>query len=321
MSRLPRYIDSLNKFVKERSCISKIYSNIEQNNTVDPEDLQIITKINDSEVILPILFLTIMNSQNKKQKITAQGYYASTSILFLSTIINFMENKEILKQNTLRDLIMYTNKSIIQNLDNTKHLISGSDMVYILNMYSAQLSKENLLSDIVLQSNNLPLISDISKLFIENHEKSDLLKQNYSKIIQVTKDSYDQYIDKKYGVLCEIAFCTSWIIGCGPSSDILKIKRLSKQFSIIYKICMDFENLENDLLNISPNHKSKNYVINFGIQESCDVYLGHKQKFIENCMLLKIYSSTIKEILNYIQKKVDYVLDQTTPDLKSNFTL
>lgn len=321
MSRLPRYIDSLNKFVKERSCISKIYSNISQNVVVDPEDLQIVTKVNDSETILPILFLTIMNSQNKKQKITAQGYYASTSILFLSVIIYFIENKENVKQNTIRDLIMYINKSIIQNLDNTKHLITGSDMVYILNMYSTQLSKDNLLSEIVLQSNNLPLVSDILKLFIENHENNIILKQNYAKIIQVTKASYDDYIDKKYGVLCEIAFCTSWIIGCGPSTDILKIKRLSKQFSIIYKICIDFENLEKDLLNILPNHKSKNFVINFGIQESCDIYLKHKQKFIENCMLLKIYSSTIKEILNYVQKKVDTVLDQTTPDLKSNFTL
>lgn len=317
MSRLPRYIDSLNKFIKDRSCISKAYTN------ADPEDSQILIEVKNNEIILPILFLTIMNSQNKKQKITAQGYYAATSIVFLNIIISITENKEnyVNYDALLKDLIIYTQASISQNLDNTKHLISSTSMAYILNLYSTHINKDHLLNNTILTSNNEKLLNDVPKLFINGHADAEKLLLKYNLLVKVNKESFDKYIERKYGALCEIALCTSWIIGCGNASDLPKIKKLAKQFTFIYKICLDFESLEKDLRNISGvNSKSKNYVINNGIQFSCDTFLNYKQQFIENCMLLEIFSNTIKEILNYIEKKVDFVINQTTPDLKSNFT-
>jgi hypothetical protein len=314
MSRLPRYIDSLNKFIKDRSCLTKCI------------DSSLIKEVEKSDIILSIIFLTIMNSQNKKKQISAQGYYAATSILLLTTILNLSEQQDKTKYNMhIKDLLIYINKSISQNLENTKHLISSNEMSFILNLYSNYLDNDNLLnlSDIKESDSNtqLCLINDVGKLYIQNHKNGQELAKLHAKLLKVDDSSYTLYIDKKYGTLSEIAFCASWAIGCGNMTDIPKLKRLSKQFAYMYKISLDFENLEKDLLAINDtNNKSKNYVINNGIQASNDDFLKHKQKFIENCMLLDIFSNTIREILNYIEKKMDVMIDNTTPDLKSNFT-
>ena len=45
-----------------------------------------------------------------------------------------------------------------------------------------------------------------------------------------------------------------------------------------------------------------------------------KQKFIEVAMLLDIYTTTIKEIVNNIEARVDEIIDETSPDIKSCYS-
>lgn len=312
MSRLPRYIDSLNKFVKDRSVLHK--SNKDE----------LVCEVNKSDIIVPIIFLTIMNSQNKKKNISAQGYYAATSVLLINTIVNMFDVDDVDKvKRNLADFIIYINKSLSQNLENTKHLISSVEMTYVLNLYNNFLNFDNLFSPIMIKQGEGHLYesNDIGKYYLADHANSKELISQFNKLLKVDDDSYNMYIDKKYSQLAEIAFCVSWVIGCGDLAQINKLKRLSRQFAIFYKISVDFGNIERDLKIVSDsNNKSKNYVINYGIKKSYDNFLKYKQKFIEGCMVLDIFSTTIREILNYIDIKVDNVIDNSNPDLKSNFT-
>ena len=49
--------------------------------------------------------------------------------------------------------------------------------------------------------------------------------------------------------------------------------------------------------------------------------MNNKQKFIEECLKKDMYTDTIKEIISNIEIKVDNIIDETSPDLKSNVSL
>ena len=93
--------------------------------------------------------------------------------------------------------------------------------------------------------------------------------------------------------------------------------KLSKYYTMMYKLAEDFENIENDVMN-QVDGICKNYVVNYGLQNSYEVFMTNKQKFIEELMTLDMFTNTIKEIINYIEHKVDMIIDETSPDLKSS---
>jgi hypothetical protein len=48
--------------------------------------------------------------------------------------------------------------------------------------------------------------------------------------------------------------------------------------------------------------------------------MNNKERFIQDSMNLDIFTCTIKEIIDGIENKVDEIIDQTSPDIKSNMT-
>ena len=93
----------------------------------------IYNKVKNSGLILPILLLTIMNSQNKKNSVTVQGYYAASSIQFLHTIIELIEDTDDIKHNygvdkyynIINYLVLCASKSLCQNLETVKNSINA----------------------------------------------------------------------------------------------------------------------------------------------------------------------------------------------------
>ena len=79
-----------------------------------------------------------------------------------------------------------------------------------------------------------------------------------------------------------------------------------------------FENLDHDIS--SAKDYSDNYIINYGLNEAYELFLDSKQKFIEESMLHDLYTNTIKEVIDLIELSVDTVIDNTSPDLKSNYS-
>ena len=323
MSRLVKYKESLNKFIKDRSCLfdDTIISDKNIHNIL-------INEIKNIDFTLPILLLTIMNSQNKKNHISLQGYYAASCIYFSNIILHLVENKSqiIIKHGIqtynilLNSVILASNKSLCQNLESIKNVISIDNAIkmytLIMNIYYESVNYNNILSDYKFDMSNKKSTLDTLKWHIKD---DDSLIKEFNKIVQINRESFNNYLNKKIGSLCEMTFCIGWCIGCGDIKYVNKIKKISRYFSMLIKLANDFKNLDDDIMNHN-NGVSINYVINYGLQDSYELFMYNKKKFIEECMTLDIYTNTIQEIMNFIEKDVDEIIDNTSPDMKSTMT-
>jgi len=322
MSRLLKYKESINKFIKERSLIADKYENTNQ------ELNKYIYELRDTDLLLSIIFLTIMNSQNKKNNILLQGYYGASCIEFLKIIINLIDNKQkfINKYdiNIYYKIINYLSicsiYTINQNIESIKSSISKEKLADIFlninEVYNNSVNYNNILSEInIIYSDEKPN-NNLIKWYIKDNI---LLKNKFIKIKKIKKEIYMEYLNKKIIKLSELTFSIAWILGCGNIDDLNKIKKLGTHFGYIYKLTIDFNTLEDELLNLD-NEYSLNYIINYGLQEAYEEFMNHKQKFIEDAMMLDVYSITIKELLSYIENRVDIIIDQTSPDIRSTYS-
>lgn len=326
MSRLLRYKDSIQRFIKDKCCIND-----------DPEIKAtqvfpfIYGKVKESDLIFPIILLTVMNSQNKRNHVTMQGYYAASMVEFLNVYLANRENKVTITNqygadvyHKMNDVLTISgNKSLVQNLESLKHAFSSDPdnvikiVIQSMNVYNDSLKtiKLNDAPNIVIGEKKE---TDIIKWYLK--DENNELSKSFQTIIPITQESLLGYIQKRYNILSELAFILGYILGGGDTGDINKLKKMAKNFSVIYKIGIDFESIDNDIKDSSDNQiPCINYIINNGIQDSYEHFMGCKQKFIEDAMTLDIYTSTMKEIIDMVEEKVDTVIDQTSPDLKSNF--
>lgn len=319
MSRLNRYKESLIKFVRDRSCLKDI-------NGFFPKEVCdiIIEEVEKADTILSILFLTIMNNQNKKNKISLQGYYIASGILFGNIILNIMEDKNIdpkLYPIILNFFCLSSGRSISQNIDMIKNAqnIDGDKSIKICNIifktFYDNMDYNHILSDHQFKSTDKDCNGDLLKWYIKKHEE---LKDNFTNIKQADHESYITHINQKIGSLSEMSLVIAWIVGGGTDREIKNVKKLAKHFTMIYKLSEDFNNISKDVQ--TGTNKTYNYVINYGLQDSYELFMYNKEKFIEQCMILDLFSNTVREIVNHIEKKIDIVIDESSPDLKSNFS-
>lgn len=324
MSRLARYRDSLYKFIKDRSCL------LESNNIPNASYESILyNKIKNHDLMIPILFLTIMNSQNKKNQITLQGYYGASAIEFLYIILDLIDKKDEFinthGHQTYHILINYLTlcsyRSICQNLESIKSFVKDESVanifIQVLNIYNNTIAYSNLIHDYKFEISSDKPNNDLIKWYLKDEPE---LKEKFTTLQKIKLESYQEYLNKKMGSLCELAMTVGWLMGCGSTNakELQKVKKASKYFAIIYKLSLDFNNIDEDIKNSTG--VSTNFVVNYGLQESYELFMYNKQKFIEEAMVLDIYTATIKEIINWIENKVDEVIDETSPDLKSNMS-
>jgi hypothetical protein len=97
------------------------------------------------------------------------------------------------------------------------------------------------------------------------------------------------------------------------------VTRLASSFAVMIKTIKDFKNLERDIS--KAKLYTLNTVINEGFQVSFEKFLDHKQKVIEICIKLDIYTNTVKEIVDLLELDMDQVIDKSSPDLVSQYTL
>ena len=115
MSRISRYQESIKKFITNRISLSDF------NN----DNSKMIKKhLSSSDYIFPIILLTILNNQNKKNGISYQGYYAALSVEFIKIILDTEDN-----QNISNDLVLLSIKLLFQNIDTIKRYISADKIL------------------------------------------------------------------------------------------------------------------------------------------------------------------------------------------------
>ena len=96
----------------------------------------------------------------------------------------------------------------------------------------------------------------------------------------------------------------------------INLDRLGHHFGLLIKLAHDFANLDQDMEECLKNKQSLNYVINFGLQESFELFDECKKKFIEGLLILEITSPTIKEFIDILEIKVNFILEQSSPNIK-----
>ena len=302
MSRIERYQESIEKFINNKNILTQ-------------ENRQDILK---QDHLSGIILASIITNNIKKSNFKVHGYYMSTAIDLLYHLI--------IKQNQKNQ-----DKNIILNLVNT---------VYSL----FQLNIESLKVPTKQENNNIKLISFIfsylnSKLFaitkqydfnnLKKMSKTDVININYitedlknklKNLMQISEEDLIKYVNETYGNIGTLVFIIGWSLGGGElKPEILKdLQTIGENYGVLYKICIDFENIVNDIN--SNSRYCLNLVINTGIQETFTLFMTTKTKIIELCLKNNIYSHTIKEVIDLLEVKIDKCLKSADIDMNSTYS-
>lgn len=327
MSRISRYEAGIVKFILSKSLpnYNKYNSNKKEcevrQNTIKKikcgNIVEFEKKIKLNKKFISILFLTIFNNGCKKNNISFCGYNTATSIVLLEMLLSNENNSFYLSNYFSRSIKLNIKSFVIAMKRNNK------------NNYSKHISQiyKNVVNIINVFNNFNECIEEKEYDVPEN--ESDLIKWKYIKpeqteiIEKMNKkkfiSNYETSVISKDILLIETAFVLGWLFGYGDIETLKNIKNSAYYFSYLYRISIDFYNLKNEIQD--PIKYEDNFIINFGIQESYEKYLYYKQKFIESAMLNKIYTETVIEIINKLNKYVENVIEETTPDMRSNWTI
>ena len=170
---------------------------------------------------------------------------------------------------------------------------------------------------------------DLSQLTYKEYKKTDLSKFNFtdttmvdniSKIKQIDETSIKTYTTQIVCNVSEIAFVMGWVFGCSDHKNVVHVEKLGAQFGRLMCLTNDFETLEADMktaVQTDNTIKTRNYIINFGFQNSFELFMDMKQRFIESALISDLYTNTLKDVVDMFEEKIDVIIDQTSPDLRS----
>lgn len=322
-TRFSLYQNSFKKFIVNQSVLVN-------NNYKD----QIIKLLDGSDFILPISLLTIMNGQQKKNKLKlAHGYEMATGIELLIVLMNLLKEKKTIDvqnpsnlNNNIRDSLCSSLSSIInitfsRNIEAVAQYHDPSNIVKIYTTGLEQINSKickivNAIMSIDFDCTKIQDKTDLTKF----HFKNSIIIDKIKKLKYLPKDFVTKYTVDTYGNICKLALILGWIIG-GSSPDMINnLDRLGHHLCFLIKIAYDFENLDNDAELYSKNKYTLNYVLNFGIQDSFELFDESKKKFNEGLLTLEITSPTIKEFVDILEEKVNSALDRSSPDIKKSST-
>ena len=309
MSRISRYQESLSKFIKNK--------NIETYFSDEFKEI-IYNKLTDSDHLGGIIVSTLFNHNSKKTNFKGHGYFLAIAVDILMIILE--SNNRFSNQNLNLTIGLYK-------------LIN--DNISIINT-----PKQEELNNIIIKTyeyfnQNIYDIITCEKIgIISKMHKNDLLNLKtitepiYKKISLMNhynKDDLIIYIKKTYGKLGKILFLISWIIGGGESDKktLKQIENIGELFGCLYKVCIDFDNIINDINDVTKDNldkTTKNIIVNLGIQESFAFFMETKSKFYEESFKIDIYTHTMKEVIDELETKIDKCLDNCTIDMKSMYS-
>lgn len=324
-SHFAKYKETIINFIDTRSIIS----------SHEYKDV-IIKLLEVNDYILPIIILTLINGQQKKNKIKnpVHGYDIAVCIallvLFLelqkyhahieTKLSNIMLKENIDEKNVtillsiLPSLINASFNKIIEMMTPT----SSSDVILKISTNCTELFNKRILKIVqYISSFTEPdLITDVynsdlkSYHFEKNYSRDDLKNVNY-----FPKDFLLKRISKTYGNISKLVIALGWIIGYNTENMTKSINRLGYYLSILINLSEDFVNLNTDMEKCVYDHHTYNYIINYGLQDSFELFDECKKKFYEGILTLNINTLTLKEILTMLEKKVMNVLMTTTPEI------
>lgn len=316
MSRVSKYIISIERFIKSKSCFS---DSIKNNPTIDK-----ILSLNDH--ISSIVLLTILNSQYKRKQIKLHnGYYAASSISLLASIAYIQDNIEyydnLFGSTNVRNYItkapIYAAKCISQTIESLETITEKEKVLRINHKVTDYMHKKLIeLTEIETLTGTHP----VNKCDIMTYNFNDkaTIEAKYKTLKRIDRDQLLAYVDRKFGSIYQCGFVMGWLFGLGDDKTIPEYEKLGSSLGLLIKLANDFGNLERDI--ISNSTITHNLLLNLGVHECFALFIDNKIKLLEGCMVLDVYGVTIKEIIDHVEKLFDGHLKNTDIDLKSRYS-
>lgn len=316
MSRISRYQGSISKFLITKSCFAKT---IKDNKIFD--DI-----MNTTDHLAPVILLTVLNNQYKKKNFkTHHGYYMASGIDVLMTVANIFDNETYYKtkfgvkpiNDFISEMPFYVFKCLSQNIETLESLVNKDDIIKMYHQAINQL--QNKISKIV-QRNELTGTTAVKKTDIVKFHFSNkqLIQTKYKKLKKIDRDILIAHVDQKYGLVCQIAFIMGWLLGMGDEKMLTNLERLGTHMGLMFKISNDFNTLERDITH--SDKVSYNLIVNYGIHECFSLFMESKIKLLNGCLSMNIFSNTMKEIVDHIEKQFDNCLKNTDIELNSVYS-
>lgn len=184
----------------------------------------------------------------------------------------------------------------------------GTDLMW----YILQLHEQNIELDynFIFQL-MVTIYSSVVENIFKIEKKTKIEGLNYICISYLNKCMYQLKLYKivnieeqlnNYHILCKFTLVIAWLLGAGDTNSINLLEKTGIYLGNIAKISNDFINF-NKNINFS-------YVKEFGIKDSFIKYMDNKTMLIENLMILGIFTKTIKELLDYMEKDMNIYLEQ-----------
>jgi hypothetical protein len=315
MSRISKYQNSVNRFLKTKSCVSK--------NDLDNSDF-IAQNIDKCDHMCAILLLTILNSHAKKNNLKIHGYSMACGIDILHMLVRLLDNriyneetfgKDKLK-NICTELSMCVYKSLAQNIETIKYNMKDTSLkiyIYCSNYLNRKMYDITKFETFI--SSKKMVKSDVLTIkFTDN----DGIKTKLQKMFKLDKDILIKKVETTYGYMCQCALVLGWILGGGDEKMVESLEKLGIHLGNMLKICYDFDNIENDIVNCTKI--THNLVVNIGIQDSFRIFMDSKASFLEGCLTFGIYTNTTKEIIDLIESKIDKCIESANIDMKSTYS-
>lgn len=316
MSRIVRYQESISRFLKTKSCFSKTIKDSKSYDDI----------INTTNHLTPIVLLTILNNQYKKKNFkTHHGYYMASGIDILMTVANICDNELYYKTkfgikavndfvSEMPFLVFYC---LSQNIETLETII---DKDKIIKMYHQSLTQLQSKISKIIQRPELIGVSSMKKTDIIKFHFSNkqLIQTKYKKLKKIDRDILINYVDQKYGFVCQTAFTMGWLLGLGDEKMIPNLERLGTHLGLMFKIANDFTFLERDIE--YSDKVSYNLIVNYGIHECFSLFMESKIKLLNGCLSMNIFTSTMKEIVDHIERQFDVCLKNTDIELNSVYS-
>ena len=299
-SRIYRYKCSIDKFIL---CKSPLISISDHNKKCLDSTYKLL------DHLIAIFLVTTFHGKTESKNRKFHGYFMACGVDIAMIIVNITDRyycyKDIIGYekwaNFVPELVAKMYNCLSQNIDSLKLSLPKEEVIRINQQCTDYLSKgiANLTKIPKYTSNKLICKTD----FNEYRFKNQADKKKYRKLKYMRDDVLYSHIDTKYGFASKMALLFGWLFGMGDLDKISDIEELGRHMGIVFKVAYDFENIEQDLHHCGDY--TFNMVINKGIKESYSIYETHKQILIEGILKLKLWSNTIKEILDLIECKVD----------------
>lgn len=323
MGRISRYQESFRRFIKTKSCIATIDPNIRN---------KLFSIIDSGDNVVAILLLTTLNNKGTNTKMNVlHGYHIASGLELLLCAMVIMDNKEEYDkkfgENIVNDILSrvcsYANISLLNNIESLQDNYTSSNYGKLINIiYTLMRLLNSKIHKILMipafEYDGLITKTDVIKYKFDDMNKA---KNKIKKLKKIKKEKLDVYITDTYGFICQLAIINGWILGGGDEKTIPQLQKLGTQFGFILKTIKDFTNIDNDLDNASIKLYSTNTIINNGFQLSFETFINNKLQFVAGCIKYQMYTNTVKEIIDLLEVKLDVVIDKSSPDIRSHFTL